>query len=119
MIDRCEPIRAKLKEKTLIVINIIYAIQKLSIQEEPSCSLCRHDKQSKSFVCRPNEYEEETISVKDFCSPLTKIKENQLQNVCYNNVIDVCKTYKGEYKNSKHSRHSHHSRNSRHSRHSK
>ena len=114
MTDRCEPIRTKLKEKNVNCdkYNLCYT-KKLSIQEEPSCSLCRHDKQSKSFVCRPNEYEEETISVKDFCSPLTKIKENQLQNVYYNNVIDVCKTYKSEHKNSKHSRHSRHSRHSK------
>ena len=104
MTDRCEPIRNKLKEKNVNCdkYNLCYT-KKLSIQDEPSCTLCRHDKQSKSFVCRPNEYEEETLSVKEFCKPLSKIKENQLQNVYYNNVIDICKFYRdnGNHKYSK------------------
>ena len=101
-IDKCDPIRNKLKQNNVdpSKYNLCYT-KSLSIHNEPSCSLCRHDPNSKTFICRPNENDEETFSVKQFCGPMTTVNPSQLNDIYYNNVIDTCKLYKNSKSGSK------------------
>ena len=96
--DKCEPIRTKLSEKKVDVskYDLCYT-KKMSLDNDTECSLCRHDKRNKTFICRPNEFDEEIMSVKDFCKPLKKVNRNELQNVYYPGVLQICKAYKDKY----------------------
>lgn len=97
MIDKCEPIRNKLKDKKVDVSKYDLCYTKnLSITNDADCTLCRHDKANKCFVCRPNEADEEILSIKDFCTPLKKVNASDLENKYYSNVINICKSYKNK-----------------------
>jgi hypothetical protein len=100
-IDKCDPIRIKLKEKNVNTdkYNLCYT-KKISLANNIECELCRHDEKNKTFICRPNDADEELISVKNFCKPLLQVKKEELANYYYQPVIDVCKSYKKEYKKS-------------------
>ena len=99
-IDRCENIRSQLKENQVDPnkYDLCYT-KSLSIQNDSVCNLCRYDKNSKQFICRPNVADEEILSEKDFCKPLSKYNKEQLNNIYYPNVIDICKKIKSKYKN--------------------
>ena len=98
-IDKCDNIRNSLKNNNVDVnkYNICYT-KSLTIHNDSQCTLCRHDKKTKSFICRPNFADEEIISAKDFCMPLKKLTKTQLNNTYYQNVIDICTEYKKNYK---------------------
>ena len=92
--DKCESIRTKLNDKKIDTskYDLCYT-KKISLQKDIECSLCRHDQKNKSFVCRPNEFEEEVLSVKEFCKPLKSFHKNEITNIYYPSVINICKSY--------------------------
>ncbi len=113
MTDRCDVIRNKLKDKNVDISKYDLCYTKsLTIQNEPECSLCRCDKVNKSFICRPNEHDEETYTAKDFCTPLKNIPANELENKYYPSIINTCKSLKNS-KNSKNRKSLKNSKNSK------
>jgi len=99
--DKCESIRTNLNKNKIDTTkyDLCYT-NKISLQKDVECSLCRHDKNSKSFICRPNEFEEQVLSVKDFCTPLKKVPVKEIENIYYPSVINVCKSYKNKLSSS-------------------
>ena len=97
--DKCDTIRQSLMSHNVDVkkYDLCYT-KSLSIHTDAECTLCRHDKETKSFICRPNMVDEEVISVKDFCKPLNKFDKTQINNVYYQDVIDICMKYKHKLK---------------------
>lgn len=98
-IDKCDPIRQSLISNNVDVnkYNLCYT-KSLSIHTDAQCTLCRHDTDNKSFICRPNMADEEVISFKDFCTPLKKMDKTHISNVYYQNIIDICQGHKNKKK---------------------
>lgn len=98
MTDKCTPIREKLKSNNVDIskYNMCYT-KSLSIQNDSDCTLCRYS--NNSFICRPNEYDEEIYTPLEFCNPLKKTPVNELENKYYPEVINSCKELKSKLKN--------------------
>ena len=103
MTDKCAPIRDKLKLQNVDIskYNMCYT-KSLTVQNDSECSLCRFS--NNSYICRPNEHDEEIYTPAEFCTPLKNTPENDLSNKYYPEIINSCKKLHQTSKSSKSSK---------------